>query len=208
MARFTRSNVAIRNVLPGTPVAPAPTVLSDTFNRANTTDIVGQLSNAALGGIQRAWEGFGTGVGITDKRLTRSIGTGLWFAGLPVDTTDFEFSFTYAVPAVAGSTFYVVFRKDALPGTPDEYRLQFGRSSFNTSKRVGGTVSSLNPSTTCEAGARFNVRLKAGRLVIRVNDAVVVDVHDSSITGPGYVGVAGGNIDPGFGIDDFVIQSA
>lgn len=209
MARFTRSNVAIRNVPPGTPVAPAPTVLSDTFNRANTTDIVGSLTNAALGGLQKRWEGYGAGLGIKSGRATRSEGTSSWAVGVKADSADLYASVTITDALTAGNLYMDVRRANLDPGaTPDGYRVQFFSGTVLVTYRSAAGGAQLIPPAPYRPGSRVGLRIQGSNLSLFVDGSLVGRATDSSVPSSGYVGFAGTNTSAGFAFDDFVVADA
>lgn len=209
MARFTRSNVAIRNVLPGTPVAPAPTVLSDTFNRANTTDIVGSLTNSALGGLQKRWEGFGGGLAIKSNRAVPSGSTSSWAAGVRVDSPDLHASVTITEAVSAGSLYMDVRRENLNPGaTPGSYRVQFFETTFVVTYRSENGAARLIDHTPYRPGSRVGLKVQGPTISLYVDNVLMSQITDTAVSNAGYAGLAGTASTAGFALDDFVITAA
>lgn len=204
-----QSNVDFTNPLPGTPVAPPRTLNSDSFNRANTSDIIGSKSDAALGGVGGVWEGTGAGVGISNQKMVRGGGTGSFTALQRVHEPNYEVSFKVESGATGGTTFYLAGRRSGT-GTDSSvnwYALWFGAASCTLRKRSGGTLSTISSSMSFAPGSRVGLRMIGNQIHVVVNDQVVFTVTDDSISTPGYAGITGSPDSAGFILDDFVINA-
>lgn len=204
-----QSNVDFTNPLPGTPVAPPRTLNSDSFNRANTSDIVGSKSDAALGGVGGVWEGTGAGVGISNQKMVRGGGTGSFTALQRVHEPNYEVSVKVESGATGGTTIYLVGRQSGT-GTDTSvnwYGLWFGAASCTLRKRSGGTLAALSSSITFALGSRVGLRMIGNQIHVVVNDQVVFTVTDDSISTPGYAGITGSGSSAGFILDDFVVNA-
>lgn len=197
--------------LAGTPIAEGarPAIASDSFNRGNSSDIVGSFTDSALGGKPIRWEGYLGGIGIANGRAVRGTGTGTFATGVYVANPDVDVLLVISEPLAAGNLYVDLRRQNMNAGeSPDGYRLQFFTTTVVVTKRAASGGEQLIAPVPYKAGDRLRVTIKGSKISLAINNVVVGEVTDTAITGAGYVGFAGTTQAAGFAFDSIAIHAA
>lgn len=191
--------------------ATGAVISSDSFSGADAADISGRATDNLLGGsLAKTWVCDPAGnVGTTAGRLVRKTSGAAFFAGIQMDFPDHEIAFTLV--AGAANDLMVTVRRalGAVAGAPDDYRFVIGvNGSAILRKRVSGTESQLATlaAGTLTAGSRIAVRAVKDRIQVSHNGALLIDVVDTAIAGPGWVGLSGVGTTTGWEIDNVTIS--
>lgn len=206
MALFIRSNLALTNPLPGTPLLPTEPFTSDTFNRAN--GVLAGNTDARLGGKSVPWVGNAGSVSISNGSLIPNPAfVGGWFFGVAEATADIEASFVFR-DSGNGSVFMDLHRSAfVVTPMPDSVRLSLNKSTAQFMKRIGGVVTTFG-TASIKPGDVLTLRAKGTTFTFLVN-GVVIDtqvITDPLVLAPGFTGFAGvAAADRFWAVDDLVI---
>lgn len=194
-----------------TPTGPLPTITSDTFNRANSTDIIGSVSDGALGGLGIPWEGYpANAVALENGKLVKGAAGGTFSVGLKIPAPDVDVSFRISDALTSSSGLYLdIRRENVFAGqSPDSYRVQFGSNTFGLTKRQAGATTSFASGIPYKSGDVIRYMIRGSQVTVWVNGVVVYQFTDSTIPGAGYVAFSGTGTAAGFGIDWLAINQA
>lgn len=194
-----------------TPTGPLPTITSDTFNRANSTDIIGSVSDGALGGLGISWEGYpANAVALVDGKLVKGAAGGTFSVGLKIPSADVDVTFHMSAALTSGSGFYVDVRRANVNSgqSPDCYRINFGNTTLGLSKRVSGATTNFASGITYAPGDVIRLTVRGDTLTLRINNVVVHQATDSSISLAGYVCLSGTGSAAGFGVEWIAVNNA
>lgn len=195
----------------GTPIAQGArtAITSDSFNRANTGDIVGSYTDAELGGRPMRWEGQVGGIGIANNRAVRGTGSGTFVAGVFVPNPDVDVLVLVSAALTAGNLYLDVRRQNVNANeSPDGYRLQFFSSAVTVTKRAASGGAQLIAPVPYKVGDLLRVTVKGSNIALAINNVVVGEAVDSTIPSAGYVGLAGTTEAAGFAFDHIAIHAA
>lgn len=212
MTLILRAPQSLTTPIPGNPALPARVLISDGFTGGDKPNIIGRMTDSALGGLPIAWEGDPSVVAITSGTLRRGTSTEpVWFTGVKPPESDYEASLVVNARPVGASAFLDVRRASPMgAGSPDAYRLTFSNSMY-LQKRSGGTSTTLLGTSllpTVEIGKRYGLRVRGALLEVTVNGAVVASYTDASpLSGPGWTGIAGTSTITSFEFDDVIVRA-
>lgn len=169
-------------------------ITSDSFNRANATDMTGQSTDAAAGGTPLAYQSTGiTGWGITSNVLVRAANV-TSFLGVPIGVPDYEMQVTAPTMTSATGTnpFAMEVRRSQLATSgAGLYRCRWiSTGAVTLSKTFGGTSTTLGTAAagTVTAGATLILRAQGSTITFLVNGTPVITVTDTDVTGSAFCG--------------------
>jgi lysophospholipase L1-like esterase len=183
--------------------------LSDSFNRANSTDFTGQTADAALGGTTLAWQSSGVaGWKINGNTLARGTAS-TSFLGLPVTQPDVEVSaIVSTLPnATSSDNFSIDIRRNQVSSVgATGYRLKLQSDGTLVLMLIGGATLDTSVDDIYKAGDRIGLRAKGTTIEALINGVVVISVVDATLSASAFVGFTASSAVTTFGLDDFLVS--
>jgi len=192
MSLVLRSDETIITPPPGTPVADGDPLYFDDFTGTNAT-LLGRQTDAGPNLIQATWVGDDKVFATSGGRLVRgsNMVTGVNLIQNP--NTNFEFE-VLVLQRPSGAGMYFDLMRQAVTGSPNEYRIELAPSICRLVKRVGGQQINLTSGLPFSNGQSIRVRIRrnqtgtANLIDVLIDGVPVASVEDNSIMTPGYCG--------------------
>lgn len=191
MTLILRSDKTITALPPGTPVLPPAEVIatSDTFTRANASEVVGSMTDAALGGQPAAWVGDGGYASINAGQLVLAA-VGATSSGPALSVTSPDHFIRAKVAKATGADFFITARRTQM-GFVSRLTLQVTTTALTLSDRVVGqnNVTTGTHAHPLKDGDVIGLYVKDKTAQVLLNDNFVITaptVH----TDTGVVGIS------------------
>jgi hypothetical protein len=191
---------------------PTATVLtSDTFTGSG--ELIGRSTDIAAGGTAMTWAGdANNALAVANGRLTRGANNVNVFAGVLTNSMNVEAKVTLVNLPTGDGIFLDLHRATATSDyTVTRYEAQvIVTGALRLTKCTGGTITVLGEAGTignAAAGDTVILRYAGGRIILLVNGTTAASVADTSITTPGYAGLAIPQTTTGLSLDNFVLSA-
>jgi hypothetical protein len=192
--------------------ATSTPITSDTFTGSG--ELRGRSTDIGLGGSPLTWTGDSSGaLAVANGRLVRGASLVNVFAGVQAGSLAVEAKVTMIALPTGDGLFLSLHRAVATSDyTVTRYEAQvIVTGALRLTKCVGGTVTVLGEGGTigsAAAGDTVTLRYAGGRLILLVNGTVAASVADTSITTPGWCGLAIPQTTTGLTLDNFALSTS
>lgn len=192
MAFLMKSDETIQTLPPGTPVADGDPLYVDNFTGDSTT-LLGRQTETGPGLAQATWLGDNQVMATSGGKLVRGSNMVTGVNLLPNTARSFEFE-VKVLQMPTGAGMYFDLMRQAITGSPNEYRIEMNPSRTSLVKRVGGSQISLSGALPFISGQTIKVRIRlnsagtANQLDVLIDGMLAATVEDNSIMTAGYCG--------------------
>lgn len=187
----------------------AAIVTSDSFDRADGA-LAGSSTDAALGGVAKAWTAVTAAFRILGNTLVRNAASAV-IAGFDAGVVDVQVTAKVAALPASGDFIVLYGRAGSVAATVDSYRVTVSGTGVMTLQRsVSTTVTTLASTAPGVVMAGDVVGLRADGTTIDLvrNGAVVASVTDSGVTSGSYVVVRlTGTVGTSGAMDDLKVEA-
>lgn len=180
---------------------------SDSFSGGNTETILGRSTDQQLGGaVPTVWTGADALKISNGKAVPRGFHA-TWFEGAQATSSNYEFGVKLDVLPTDPSGFYIDVRRQATVGSPDGYRARVNpNGDVILTKRTGGSNTDLVAGINITVPALISLQVMDDVLQLSIDREPMATIKDSSVSAPGYAGLAGVSAAAGFQIDSVYLD--